>query len=98
MSSSGSYYLDQIHAYHYHVQTQLFAVAVEYCAFCVCTFTDDEESGLFIERVVKNEGFWNDCILKAEIFFRTCAFPELVGGWYTKPKSSTYLCITIGSH
>ena len=35
VSFSGSYYLDQTHAYHYQVQTQLFVVAVEYCDICV---------------------------------------------------------------
>ena len=59
VSSSGLYYLDQTHSFHYQVQTQLFVVAVEYCDFFVCTFTDDEESELFIECVIKTEGIQN---------------------------------------
>ena len=59
---------------------------VEYCDFCVCTFSGDEESSIHIERVRKNNNFWKDhCLPKAEAFFKTCLLPELLGGWYTRP-------------
>jgi len=40
-SSDGSLHLNHRHAYYYQVQTQLFVsdIDVEYCDFCVCTFS-----------------------------------------------------------
>ena len=77
--------LDQSHAYYYQVQTQLFVMNVEYCDFCVCTFTDNLSDGLHIERISKDFEFWNDCTKKAETFFLTSILPELLGKWYTRP-------------
>ena len=78
-------HLTQKHAYYYQVQTQLFVLNMEYCDFCVCTFTGDEE-GLFVEHIVKNVMFWDECVLKAEHFFHTGILPELLGRWYTRPR------------
>ncbi len=41
--------LDRSHAYYCQVQTQLFIMNVEYCDFCVCTFTGDKVYGLHVE-------------------------------------------------
>ena len=68
------------------VQTQIFVCDVEYCDFCVCTFSGDEESTIHIERIYRNNKFWKDhCVPKAKAFFKTCLLPELLGGWYTRP-------------
>ena len=84
----GSLRLDNSHAYYYQIQSQLFVCDVEYCEFCVCTFVEDDESkGLHIERIYKNEGFWLECISKAEQFFKTCLLPEILGKYYTRPNS-----------
>ena len=88
-SSDNTLYLDQKHEYYYQVQTQLFVLDVDYCDFCVCTFTADEESDLYIERIVKNRKFWDDCILRAGLFFRTCILPELLGKWYTRARKAS---------
>lgn len=77
-------HLNKSHAYYYQVQTQLFVTDTEYCDFCVCTFADDEENGLHIERISKDEEFWSDCVSKAHILFRTSILPELLGKWYTR--------------
>ena len=82
----GQISLDHCHAYYYQVQTQIFVCNVDYCDFCVCTFSGDEESTIHIERVFRNNNFWKDhCVPKAEAFFKTCLLPELLGGWYTRP-------------
>jgi len=82
----GKISLDHYHAYYYQVQTQMFICDVEYCDFCVCTFSGDEESTIHIERIYKNNRFWEDeCIPRATAFFKTCLLPELLGSWYTRP-------------
>ena len=82
----GQISLDHCHAYYYQVQTQIFVCNVDYCDFCVCTFSGDEESTIHIKRVFRNNNFWKDhCVPKAEAFFKTCLLPELLGGWYIRP-------------
>ena len=84
-NSDGLLRLDQCHAYYYQVQTQIFVTDVKYCDFCVCTFNGDD-TGIHIECIFRDEKFWNDCVDKAQIFFRTCILPELLGKWYTRPR------------
>ena len=81
-SSDGSLHLDRSHAYYYKVQMQLFVSDVEYCEFCVCTFSGDE-TGIHIKHISKDIDFWNDCVIKARSFFKTCILPELLGKWYS---------------
>lgn len=81
----GSLSLDKKHAYYYQVQTQIFVCNVSYCDFCVCTFTSEPESGLYIERIYQDTSFWEECSSKAEHFFKICLLPELIGKWYTRP-------------
>ena len=84
---NGSLYLDHSHPYFYQVQTQIFVCNVLYCDFCVCTFANGEdEQSIHIERIYRNAEFWNDCVSKANCFFRTCILPELLGNWYTRPS------------
>ena len=86
VEQENSLYLDHSHAYFYQVQTQLFVCDVEYRDFCVCTFaSDQDESTLHIERIYKDETFWDECLAKAKQFFMTCLLPELLGKWYTCP-------------
>ncbi len=49
------------------MQTQLFVLDINYCDF-VCTHL----------QLMKNRKFWDDCILRAGLFFRTCILPELL--------------------
>ena len=75
-------HLDEHHAYYYQVQTQLSVCDVTYCDFVVCTFSDPDD--LYVERLSKNSTFWSECVAKADLFFRFCLLPELLGKWYTK--------------
>ena len=69
-TSDGSLELKRTHAYYYQIQTQLFVCNADYCDLCVSTFSLHGDSGLHIERVAKDEDFWCDCVLKAEVFFQ----------------------------
>ena len=93
-------YLDHSHAYFYQVQTQLFVCDVEYCDFCVCTFaSDQDESTLHIERIYRDETFWDECVAKVKPFFMTCLLPEILGKWYTRssvPQSDNGQCEQAG--
>ena len=47
-----SLHLDHTHSYYYQVQTQMFVCNVDYCDFCVCTFSMSKEGhilSVFIE-------------------------------------------------
>ena len=67
----GQISLDHCHAYYYQVQTQIFVCDIEYCNFCVCIFSGDEESTTHIERIYRNNKFWKDhCVPKAKAFLR----------------------------
>ena len=77
--------LSRSHEYYYQVQTQIFVCDVQYCDFCVFTFSDmDNESTFHIERIQRDDSFWDECVLKSEDFFVTCLLPEVLGHWYTR--------------
>ena len=76
--------LNHGHAYYYQVQTQMFVCDVKYSDFCVCTFGTNAD--LHVERIYKDDDFWEDCVSKAKLFFTTCLLPELLGNWYTRPR------------
>ena len=80
-----SFQLDQRHAYYYQVQTQIFVCDVQYCDFCLLTFgSSDMEPSLYVERITRNNSFWDDCVVRSERFFVTCLLPEVIGHWYTR--------------
>lgn len=83
--ASGSAYLDHAHAYYYQVQAQIFICDVDYCDFVVCTFPEDQEPSIHIERIVPDEHFWSGCTEKSLDFFKMCILPEIVGRWYSRP-------------
>ena len=62
---------------------QLFTCDIEYCDFVVCTFCEDASAGLFIERVLRDENFWQKSLTASALFFRKCLLPELLGKWWT---------------
>ena len=33
--------------------------------------------------------FWQECVPKAELFFRNCLLPEILGKWHTRPTQCT---------
>ena len=79
--SDGHICLDRVHAYYYQVQTQLFVANVDYCDFCVCTFAYHDDLHIHIERIFKDTEFWDDCVSKAQHFFRTALLLKLLGKW-----------------
>lgn len=86
--SDGKLHLDHNHAYYYQVQTQLYVCNVDYCDFIVCTFSSKD--GLYVERITKDNTFWNECVQKAELLFHKCILPELLGNWYTRSSISSH--------
>ncbi|XP_078658592.1 uncharacterized protein LOC144903975 [Branchiostoma floridae x Branchiostoma belcheri] len=76
-------HLDHSHAYYYQAQAQIFICDVEYCDFVIWT-----NKGVYIERILPNEAFWNNIILKSKEFFDKAILPEIVGKWYSKTQSS----------
>ena len=77
-NSHGKLALNHTHAYYYQIQSQLFVANVEYCDFCVCTFVENEQNDLHIERLAKDSEFCTNFIEKALCFFKTYILPELV--------------------
>ena len=61
----------------------MFVANVDYGDFCVCIFSENQENDIHIEHIVKDQEFWDDCIIKSQHFFKTCILPELLGKWYT---------------
>ena len=61
-NDDGVFCLDHSHAYYYQVQTEIFVCEVQFCGFFVCTFNDDE-TGIHIERIFRDEKFWNDYVI-----------------------------------
>ena len=49
-NADGVLALEHSHAYYYQIQTQLFVCNADYCDFCVCTFSKDEEHEFHHER------------------------------------------------
>ena len=83
-------HLNRNHAYYYQVQTQMFVCNVNYCDFCVCTFpADSEDSGIFVERIPRDDNLWKTIVTKSKQFFVTCLLPEILGNWYTRDTTTT---------
>lgn len=82
---NGNLSLKKSHPYYFQVQAQLFVCDVEYCDFIVWTLKD-----VFIERIVPDVQFWDDCVRKASSFFIHGVLPEIMGKWFTRPST----CVT----
>ena len=79
-----SLYLDHSHPYFY----QSFACNILYCDFVYAHLLLGKVSSLSTLSIYvhRNAEFWNDCVSKANCFFRTCILSELMGNWYTRPS------------
>ena len=76
--------LKRNHQYLYQVQQQLFVTGHKYCDFVMCSFLNNKQPVLFIERIYQDPYHW-DCVLpKLTKFWRTCILPEVLGRWYTR--------------
>ena len=88
-ADNGSLQLDRSHAYYFQVQTQIFICDVDYCDFCVCTFSPGGEPNLHVERILPDLELWSTCLDLSTRFFRVCLLPELLGKWYTRKPLTT---------
>jgi len=79
---TGKCTLNKNHAYYYQVQCQIFLSESDYCEFVVWTPTR-----LFVERIEKDEEFWNANMTKALQYFHLIALPELLGKFWTRKPS-----------
>ena len=70
------------------MQTHICTCDVEYCDFVAGTFRTDC-GAIFVERILRDEGIWKNCLASAEVFFRKCHLPALMGKWWT--SSSAWL-------
>ena len=66
------------------MQTQIFVCNVEYYDFVVCTFPENNEANIHIERIFPDHTFWSNCVTKSAEFFKVCILTELLGRWYTR--------------
>jgi len=76
----GNLHLAKSHAYYYQVQAQIHALNVKYADFVVWTQKD-----IFVERIFPDALFWSECLQKANVFFKKCILPELIGKFYSRP-------------
>ena len=92
-NADGTLSLDHSHTYFYQVQTQIFVCGVEYGDFVICTFPENGEPVIHIERILADHDCWTMCVRKCTEFYKACILPELMGRWYTRPclpKSSNH--------
>ena len=82
---------DTLHLNRNHeVQTQMFVCNVYYCDFCVCAFpADSEDSGIFVERIPRDDNLWNTVVTKSKQFFDTYLLPEILGNWYNSNNNNS---------
>ena len=78
----GNLHLAKGHAY-YQVQTQIHALNVKYADFVVWTQKD-----IFVERIFPDALFCSECLQKANVFFKKCILPELIGKFYSRPATA----------
>ena len=55
---------------------------IDFCDFVVWNSND-----LFLERVLPNEELWDNVVPKAELFFRRCILPEVLGELFSKSSA-----------
>ena len=80
----GSWELSREHAYYYQVQVQMNVCEVEYGDFVVWTTHE-----LVMERIKRDEEFYQAGVQKVEQFFCYSILPEIIGKWYTRGRECT---------
>lgn len=68
----GRQQLDQKHDYYYQVQCQLYCTQAMWCDFVVRT-----EEDLYVERILRDDEWWQTQLPKLEKFYFTALLPEL---------------------
>lgn len=75
--------LKKKHKYNYQVQAQMHVCDVSFCDLVVCTFNSNVPN-IFVQRIYRDDKFWDDCVLIAKRFFYVCVLPEILGRAYTR--------------
>ena len=65
-------YLDMNHDYFFQVQCQLYCDGKEWCDFVVRTQKD-----LYVERIYRNDSWWQNHLKKLETFYFNAVLPEI---------------------
>ena len=78
-NKDGGLQLSREHTYNYQVQVQLNVCNLEYGDFVVWT-----ENGLTLERITRDQAFYENAAHKVEHFFIYGVLPEIIGKWYTR--------------
>lgn len=77
--TNGTLHLKQTHAYYFQVQTQMAVCHVAYCDFVVWT-----PQSLHIERVKRDDAFFEKVLPCAREFFTHVVVPELFAQYFTR--------------
>jgi len=85
----GCYQLNQNHQFYFQIQAQMNIVNVEYADFVV--WPDNGVDSLYVERVTKDEAFFNRIASRVTTFFSTSVLPELLGRWSTVPRKESII-------
>ena len=91
--------LKRCHMYYDQVQQQLFTSDKKYDDFVVCLFNAQNSPVFVMERICKDQAYWEQSLPKLSRFWRTCVLPEILGRWYTRkcdtptaPGNSVDIC------
>ena len=80
LKSEGAWSLKRSHSYYYQVQLQLHVCHdALYADFIVWT-----QSEIAVERIYRDDQFFENCIENARHFFTYGILPEIIGKWYTR--------------
>ena len=67
--------LSRKHAYFFQVQTQLFTSSATYADFVIATF-NGEQANIFVEPILPDKQFIEECIQKSDQFLRCVYSPN----------------------
>ena len=79
MAEDGTYNLKQNHDYHFQLQCQMYCDEKEWCDFVVST-----ENDLHIERVFRDQKWWEEQLSKLKSFYFDALLPELASPRHRK--------------
>lgn len=78
------------HSYYYQVQMQMHVSQASYCDFVLWT-----RKGFHVERILPDVCFFNEKLCKAQLYFRKCILPEIVGKCFSKPKADCQAIVVV---
>ena len=79
---NGRIRLSEAHSYFYQIQSQLHVCNKKYCDFIIYTNVD-----FYIERIMPNNAFWLDMVLKCKLLFNNSILPEMVAKYFTRERN-----------